>query len=481
MPNQKMNIHFVSMECFPCAKVGGLADVVGALPKYLNKLDCDVSVFIPKYKMKWFEGKTYEYKHASHFYLHHERIDYGIAEVTDANLGFKLYVVDIPGKMDRDGVYAGSDGSFFGDEVQRHVCFQRSYLNFIVNKEFTPDLVHCHDHHTGLIPFIMQHCEGYRSLAHIPVAFTIHNERYQGAFPWTMHYLLPPFDSWKAGMMDWANLINPLASAVKCAWNVSTVSPSYMEELKYHSMGLEQLFNEEAGKCVGILNGIDADVWNPSTDQYLEHKFSKSIDSFKESNKKDLLKNTSLDPSLPLVSFIGRFAHEKGADLIPQIIRESLRRQMPLNFIILGTGDKAVENDIAHLAYHCPDKVAAVISYNEAVSHQIYAGSDFLIMPSRVEPCGLNQMYAMRYGTIPLVHNLGGLKDSVTYFDAENGSGLKFNSLDTNAIFEELNKACYVYSKKDLMKKVRKNAMAVNLSWEHSAGQYEGIYRKLVG
>ena len=477
MGKKKKVVHFVAMECFPCAKVGGLADVVGSLPKYLNKLKYDVSVFIPRYRMKWFEGKEYNYVHVSNFYLHQERIDYGIAEVVDANLGFKLYVIDIPGKMDRDGVYSSADGSFFNDEVSRHLCFQRAYLNMIVNNEYTPDVVHCHDHHTGLIPFIMQYCDGYRNLSHIPVIFTIHNERYQGAFPWTLHYLLPQFDSWKAGMIDWANLINPLASAVKCSWKVTTVSPSYMEELKYNSMGLEALFLTEGHKCSGILNGIDWDVWNPATDTYLTHKFDgQDIASYKEQNKKALLANTSLDPNLPTISYIGRFAGEKGADLMVGIIQEALNRDLPVNWVILGTGDKWTEHNIGLLAYHRPDKVAAMISYNESVSHKIYAGSDFLIMPSRVEPCGLNQMYSMRYGTIPIVHNIGGLKDSVTYFDGEKGNGLKFNSLNHYHIFEELNKAVYLYNNKELLENARTSAMAADFSWEKSAKLYAELY-----
>jgi starch synthase len=473
-------IHFISMECYPCAKVGGLADVVGALPKYLNALDFEVSVFMPRYNMKWFHDKNYNYIHSGSFQLHHEKIDYGIAEVTDANLGFRLFVVDVPGKLNRDGVYAGANGSFFGDEIQRHISFQRAYLNLAVNDEFKPDLIHCHDHHTGLIPFIMQNCDGYQRLAYTPVVFTIHNERYQGIFPWTMQYLLPPYDVWKAGMMDWNNLINPLASAVKCSWKVTTVSPSYMEEIKHNSMGLEPLFNQEAYKSVGILNGIDSDVWDPTTDAYLADKLKKDISKFKQKNKAKLLENTGFDPSLPVISFIGRFAGEKGADLLPGIIDESIRRGLPFNWVILGTGDKWVEHNLGNLAYQHSNKVAALISYNEAVSHQIYAGSDFIIMPSRVEPCGLNQLYAMKYGTIPLVHNLGGLKDSVPYFDGENGCGLKFDSLDFHNIFEELNKAAYLYDKKELLEKARQNAMNMDYSWTKSAKQYAEIYNSLM-
>jgi starch synthase len=469
-------IHFISMECYPCAKVGGLADVVGSLPKYLNEIDLEVSVFIPKYRMKWFEDKMFNYLHHSNFYLHQERIDYGIAEVIDAGLGFRLIVIDIPGKMDRNGVYSSAEGNFFNDEIQRHLSFQRAYLNFIVNKEFTPDVVHCHDHHTGLIPFMMQNCDGYKHLANIPVVFTIHNERYQGIFPWTMQHLLPQYDNWTSGQLDWANLINPLASAVKCAWKVTTVSPSYMEEIKYKSMGLEPLFNSEAYKCIGILNGIDTDVWNPANDDFLEAKLKKDINKFKQKNKEILLKNSGLDPSLPLISFIGRFANEKGADLLPGIIDESIRRNLPFNWVVLGTGDKWVEQNIALLAQKRPDKVAAIISYNEAISHQIYAGSDFILMPSRVEPCGLNQLYAMKYATLPIVHNLGGLKDSVIYFDGENGCGLKFNSLDFDSIFEELNKAAYLFNNNSLLLQARTNAVNLDYSWPNSAKQYKAIY-----
>lgn len=198
-----MLVHFISLECYPAAKTGGLGDVVGALPKYLNQLDAEVHVFMPKFKMRWFEGKRYEYKHVSQFYLHQEQIHYGIAEVADTleTLGFRLFVVDIPGKFDRDGVYAGSDGSFFGDEVSRHICFQRAYLNYAVNDESRPDVIHCHDHHSGLIPFIIKYCHGYSKLAMTPTVFTIHNERYQGAFSWSSHHLLPQFDAWKRGFL----------------------------------------------------------------------------------------------------------------------------------------------------------------------------------------------------------------------------------------------------------------------------------------
>jgi starch synthase len=254
-----------------------------------------------------------------------------------------------------------------------------------------------------------------------------------------------------------------------------------MEELKVNSFGLEWLFNAELHKSIGILNGIDNDVWNPSTDTYLTHHYMDDINVFKEKNKVELIRHTSLDPQRPLIAFIGRFAAEKGADLVPSsIISNSLQKGLNFNYIILGTGDKSVEQSAASLAHYAPDRVISHIMYDEKLSHQIYAGADFIIMPSRVEPCGLNQMYAMRYGTIPIVHNIGGLRDSVQYFDGENGTGIKFDNLNIYTILGELQKAEYLHSKKDLLNKARSNAMAVDLSWDKSAATYNEIYNSII-
>lgn len=253
-----------------------------------------------------------------------------------------------------------------------------------------------------------------------------------------------------------------------------------MQELTYNSMGLEALFNSESSKCRGILNGIDTVVWDPKNDKYLNVSLKDDITSFKNESKKELLKLTRFDPNLPIVAFIGRFASEKGADLMPSIIRACFRQNLPINFFILGTGEKHVEHELGMLAYHRPDRVAAHITYNEALSHIIYAGSDFLIMPSRVEPCGLNQMYAMRYGTIPIVHNIGGLKDSVQYFDGDNGTGLKFNALNLHDILQELHKSIYLFGKTELFQKIRANAMSKDFSWTTSAKEYFELYKSLL-
>lgn len=475
------SIHFLSAECYPCAKTGGLADVVGALPKYLNELDCEVSVFMPKYHMNWFFDQNYHSEYVGHFTLGAEDVQFHVELVDKEVLGFYLYVIDIPGKFDRNGVYAdASSGIFYGDEVERNISFQRAYLDFINTWTELPDVIHNHDHHTGLIPFMITSCPQYSKLSKIGIVFTIHNQAYQGAFDWNKQYLLPRYDSWRAGMLDWQGMINPLASSVKCAWKVTTVSPSYMEELKVKSFGLEWLFNSEASKSIGILNGIDNKVWDPTNDTYLDTHLEGNIHEFKSQHKKALLAGTSLDPTYPLMAFIGRFAGEKGADLLPGIMETVISRNLKLNFIVLGTGDKGVENSIKKLAATYPDHIIGHIMYNEKLSHTIYAGSDFIVMPSRVEPCGLNQMYALRYGTIPLVHDIGGLRDSIISFDGKNGCGFKFNNLNINTIIASFEDGLRAYNEYDQWHTLIDNATAMDYSWESSAAQYKAIYETIL-
>ncbi len=476
-----MKIHFLSAECYPAAKTGGLADVVGALPKYLNALGCEVSVFMPKYHMPWFFEQQYVSEYIGNFNLGNEYVSFHVERIDKEKLGFYLYVIDIPGKFDRNGVYAdASTGIFFGDEVERNIAFQRAYLDFVNTWTDLPDVIHNHDHHTGLVPFLAGNCPQYQRLKNIPTVFTIHNQAYQGSFDWNRQNLLPRYDSWKSGMMDWQGRINPLASSVKCSWKLTTVSPSYMEELKVKSFGLEWLFNSEAFKSVGILNGIDTVVWNPKTDSYLDHHLKKDIHAFKLHHKKSLLEGTGLDFTQPLMTFIGRFAAEKGADLLPQIMEQSILNGQHINFIILGTGDKGVEYQIKALAARYPNRVIAHIMYNEALSRKIYSGSDFLIMPSRVEPCGLNQMYALRYGTIPVVHNIGGLKDSVFEFDGKTGCGFKFKNLELGEILYATHKAKEAYYSPATFKTLVKNALNMDYSWEKSAKSYYEVYKQVI-
>lgn len=474
-----MHVLYTSAECYPAAKVGGLADVVGSLPKYLRKSGIETSVVIPAYEMPWFEGKHYTIHHQGHFHLAGEYVYFEVRYFISDPLGFPFYTIHIPGKFDRYGVYAGQDGRFFGDEVLRLIAFQRAVLTWVRDSDFNPDIIHCHDHHTGLIPFMLKYAYEFQSLKHIPTVFTIHNERYQGNFSWSLQYLLPQFDNWKSGLLDWNNTINPLASAVRCADRVTTVSPSYMEELMYDSMGLENLFRSEAPKCMGILNGIDTIVWDPASDPMIDYHLVDDPVAFKTENKKLLCEKAGLDPALPLFGFIGRLAQEKGAEFIAGIADTWLSHHRNANFILLGTGDKVIEHALQAVASKYPSNVACMLMYNEALSRKIYAGSDFLLMPSRVEPCGLNQMFAMRYGTLPIVRSVGGLKDSVTDYMAPGGVGIRFDRMEFDDMMHALWRAFDLYQKTEVMNECVRNAMLKDFSWDTSARRYIEMYDEL--
>lgn len=474
-----MNVFYVSAECFPVAKVGGLADVVGSLPKYLGGIGVKTSVVIPAYEMPWFEGKLYRVIHQGHFHLGPEYLYFEVRYFIDDVLGFPFYTIFIPSKFDRYGVYAGRDGYYFGDELERYIAFQRAFLTWLRDAHVEVDIVHCHDHHTGLIPFMMKYAYEFQTLSNIPTVFTIHNERYQGAFGWSKQYLLPQFDNWKSGLLEWDNIINPLSSAVRCAYSVTTVSPNYMQELMYESFGLESLFRAEAWKCTGILNGIDTEVWDPKTDPMIDYHLKSDEIKFKRENKKVICDLSGLDPSLPLFGFIGRLVLEKGAEFISGLIDTWLAHHKNANFVILGTGDKSIESSLQSVAYKYPGNVACMLAYNEAMSHKIYAGADFLLMPSRVEPCGLNQMFSMRYGTLPIVRSTGGLKDSVKDISEEGGVGIRFDHMNFDQMLNAIWRAYDMYRHTDFKNHCVKMAMALDFSWFASAQKYKDIYLRL--
>lgn len=470
-----MRIFHISAECYPAAKAGGLGDVVGALPKYQK----EASVIIPKYKTPWLEAQEYSNILSGTVRIHLGQVSYTVQKVNNTDLNFNLFVVDIPTKFDRPGIYMDPGGYGFGDELERALSFQQAALHFIMSLGEPPKILHCHDHHTGLIPFFIEHSPEFHKLKGIPTVFTIHNGEYHGAFSWQKSFLLPYFDAQARGYLDWNNTINPLASAIKCAWKVTTVSPSYMEELKSNSNGLENLLNHEWRKTKGILNGIDTKVWDPTKDKYLAHQLNGTIESYKEKNKDALTEHFGLNKELPIVTFIGRLAKEKGADLLPDAINHFLSHNRNVSFVILGTGDPMLHQRLAALKNSYPANIGLSLEYNEGLAHQLYAGSDFLFMPSKVEPCGLNQMYAMRYGTIPIVRSVGGLRDTVNDIGTENGCGINFTYLTVHDATMAIHRASEFYKDKVGIKEIRKRIMNINFSWENSASIYRQLYQEL--
>lgn len=471
-----MEIIHVSAECYPVAKAGGLGDVVGALPKYQTLMGHSAKVVMPMYRTKFLYQNEWIVDFKGRSNLGDWWFDYTIIKEKHSKLGFDLYLVDINGLLDRDKIYG------YDDDSSRFTAFQIATVNWISNWQHKPDVIHCHDYHAGLIPFMMKHCWDYNSLAGIPSVFTIHNAQYQGWMGWDKSFLIPRWDSWKRGMLEWAGSINPLASAVKCAWKVTTVSWSYLDELKYNSNGLEALFEYEQGKCSGILNGIDADVWDPATDTYIEDHYSvEDVDEGKMANKKLLCEQFNLDPEKPLFIFIGRLVGEKAADVLPDAILSSLYSfSDKVNFLILGSGEPHVEWQLSQLTNSFPGKYNAVIGYNEKLSHLMYSGADFLLMPSRVEPCGLNQMYAMQYGTVPVVRNTGGLRDTVIDMGDNQGWGIRFNHASVGDITHSIWRGIELYyNDPEHLTSMRQHMMQIDNSWENSVQQYLNLYASL--
>jgi starch synthase len=472
----------ISAECFPAAKAGGLGDVVGALPKYLIRAGMPAAVVLPKYDIPWIRSRRTEVVFSGAFKMANG-YDYpfSVEQIGMHEIEFPLYVVHIPGQFDREGIY-GDAGGWFGDNAERFIFFQQAVLYWILHVDDKPDILHCHDHHSGLIPFMVRHCPEYYALRNIPTVFTIHNGAYHGGMSWDKHHLLPAFHPESGGLLEWDHSINPLASAIKCAWKVTTVSNAYLEELATFSNGLESLVRSEWTKCSGIINGIDAQVWDPATDPYLHTHFHGDVPAFKIASKQALLQRFHFDPSLPTITFIGRLVREKGADLLPGLIQQVLSSGLEVNFLVLGTGEPELHYALGMLKPAFPGRLDVQLAYDEGLAHQLYAGADFLLMPSRVEPCGLNQMYAMRYGNIPIVRSTGGLKDTVSDIATSpaTGRGIRFDQLDVHDAHHAIWRACEVYRQSDLIGQMRERLMQIDFSWENAAHNYICLYLEII-
>jgi starch synthase len=471
-----MLIVHVSAECYPMAKAGGLGDVVGALPKYQQKMGDEALVVMPMYKTKFLEQREWEVHFKGNTNLGDWFFDYTIIKLKESNLGFNLYLVDINGLLDRPKIYG------YTDDHDRFIGFQIAVAHWLLHWAKQPDIVHCHDHQAGLIPFIMKHCYDYQKLQSIKTVLTIHNAQYHGNMGWDKSILIPKWDSWKHGLLEWDNNINSLATAVKCADKVTTVSPTYMHELKLHANGLESLFEYEQGKCTGILNGIDNEVWNPATDPMVPFHFNiNDVLAGKRKNKQLLCDRYHLNMDKPLIVFIGRLVGEKAADVLPGAIQHALdKTNCGANFLMIGAGDTAVESALNYLVQLYPGEYNTFIGYDEKVGHEAYAAADFLLMPSRVEPCGLNQMYALRYGTIPMVRDTGGLHDTVVDMGEPAGFGIRFLHATEEDIVHAIERAIAVYKDKAQMEKMITQCMRIDHSWDAVVKEYKNVYESIV-
>lgn len=467
-----MEILHVSAECYPVAKAGGLGDVVGALPKYQRDLGHVAKVVMPMYRTKFLAANEWEVVHKGYTHLHNYWFNYTVIKEKTNKLGFDLYLVDIYGLLDREKIYG------YGDDVERFTAFQIAVVDWLSAWKHQPDVVHVHDHHTALIPFMLKHCYAYQHLQGITTILTIHNAQYQGQTGMDKTVYIPAWDVWKRGLLEWEGALNPLACGIRCAWKVTTVSPTYLEEMRSQAAGLEALLEYEKGKCSGILNGIDNVVWDPSTDRYFENHYDiTTAEEGKAQSKALLCQQYNLDIKKPLITFIGRLVGDKGADLLPQVIEDSfyyIGRKM--NFFVLGSGLPEIEGKLQAIRGLSRGDYNTYIGYDEALSHLIYAGADFILMPSRVEPCGLNQLYALRYGTVPVVRNTGGLHDTVIDYGDKNGYGIRFNNASVGDMTHGIWRSVELFHQPEMLREIRQRMMRLDFSWETSVRAYLDLY-----
>lgn len=472
----KLKVLFAAPECYPFAKSGGLGDVVGALPKAFPKDEVDIRVILPKYACIP-EKYSKEFKLLDIFYVTIGR--------TDQYVGIQKYRMDGVTYYFLDNEYYFKRPELYGyyDDGERFIYFCRAVLEAIPYIDFYPDILHCHDWQTALIPYLLKEQYQWHYLNTRSI-FTIHNMKYQGLYGFDDLQHLLNFDYFPAAM-EYYKKINLMKGALYTSDLVTTVSPSYAEEIKdpFYGEGLDGVIRDIADKEVGILNGIDEKEYNPQTDPAIYVNYTRSLKK-KTENKLALQEELDLPVTAnkPMVAMITRLVEQKGLDLVAAVIHEIL--QMDIQLVILGTGDPAYENLLREVAYTYPDKMRTIIDFNEGLSRKIYAGSDLFLMPSKFEPCGLSQMIAMRYGSIPVVRQTGGLKDTVQYFngDTGEGNGYGFATYNAHDMLYTLQAAVGLYyDYPELWKTLVNNAAKTNFDWSQSAQTYLYYYKKVAG
>jgi len=471
-----MRVLFVSAEVAPFAKVGGLADVAAALPRALADLGVEAAIAMPKYR--GVEGKTPLSPVGS------VSVPVAGEEKTCPILKGELpggkvpvYFIAHDPYFDRDQVY-GEGGGDYPDSLERFALLSRGAL--VLAGELGVDILHVNDWHTALVPVLVR--AGFGP-ARVKTVLTIHNLAYQGVFPWARRTALGLPES-VASVLKHQGELNLLKGGILAADLLTTVSPTYAREILERGEDLEEYLRPRAGDLVGVLNGVDYSVWDPEADPYLWVNYSAEDPSGKAENKRRLQIELGLepDPRAPLVGMISRLAEQKGFDLV----MEAFDRMMALGvqFVLLGTGDPRYEAFFEKAAGRHPKRVAALITFSEEWAHRIEAASDIFLMPSRFEPCGLNQMYSLRYGTVPVVRATGGLADTVREYDPERGggNGFTFEEYTPEAMLAALRRAVDLYLRDpEVWKRLMLRGMREDHSWETSAREYLKLYQKLAG
>jgi starch synthase len=479
-----MKILLASSEVHPYSKTGGLADMVGALAKALARAGHEVGVVTPLYggiREKFPQLQSLDWKldlPLGTRHAHGEVLTLAAAE------RLTMYFVDQPEYYLRPSLYLQPDGTTYPDNAERYIFFSKAVVNLARYLPWQPELVHVHDWQAALVPLLILHEKLAGGWTHPPsTCLTIHNLAYQGSFPAAEYPLTNlPLDYFNPNGVEFYAQMNCLKAGIVYANTITTVSPRYAREITTPEFGcaLDGLLRQRQHDLFGILNGVDYDEWNTVHNPFLKEPFSVDDLSGKTKNKLELQRELGLptSESVPLFANISRLADQKGVDIQLSALEEMLGAEM--QFALLGSGAPEFERAYRELGRRHPQKVAARIGYDHGLSHRIEAGADFFLMPSRFEPCGLNQMYSLRYGTVPIVRITGGLDDTVIDIseDADLADGIKFAEYSGRALARSIRKALALYGEPELYRHFQLNGMAADFSWERTAGLYESAYRR---
>ena len=480
-----MKILFVATECVPFCKTGGLADVIGALPKELRKRRHDVRIILPKYRT--IRGQEFGIKEA-HEQVHipiGNRIETGDIRMTKTDKKIPVYFIHHEGYFGRSGIYRTSAGDY-PDNDERFLFFCRAVLEACKAMEFRPDVIHLNDWQTGLIPvYLKTFYQRDSFFQHTRSVMTIHNIAYQGIFPKTVMDL---------AHLDWADFIpeklefydqvNFLKAGLVYADVLTTVSPTYAQQIKSgydYGRGLEGILQHRSQDLKGILNGLDVEEWNPAKDLFLARPFDSTTLNTRVENKIALQQACHLpvNPDIPVLGLVARFDPQKGVDLLADIVPDLLKRKTQI--IVLGQGDLVLQARLEMLEKDYPDSFRIRSDFNEPLAHQIYGGCDLFLMPSRFEPCGLGQLIAMRYGAIPVAANTGGLRDTISPVTPETGTGFLFQMGSAPAFLGAIQEALHWWSDKARWSAIQKRAMNSDFSWDAAVESYLQLYRTVLG
>ncbi|HTR24000.1 MAG TPA: glycogen synthase GlgA [Terriglobales bacterium] len=477
-----MHIAFAASEGVPYSKTGGLADVVGALPKALASLGHQVTVYLPRYRQTKLSDPATVVRSVTVPFDDEYRFPSVV--FGGAQGGVKFYFVEYAPYFERDALYGTPTGDY-PDNAERFALFSRAVLE--TSKILgAPQIFHCHDWQTALIPVLLRTIYADDPAFHdTGTVFTIHNMGYQGLFPpETLPLLMLPWDLFTMTKMEFFGQVNFLKGALTYSDYVTTVSRKYSQEIQTteYGFGLEGVLRDRAATVTGILNGVDYDEWSPQTDKFAAAKYSPQDFAGKAKDKQDLLNAFGIvnaDPKLPVIGIVSRFAAQKGFDLIAQIADRLAREEMII--VALGAGDKAYEEMFQRLNRQFPSKIAVKVAYDNTIAHKIEAGADMFLMPSRYEPCGLNQIYSLKYGTVPIVRATGGLDDTIEPWNARTGkgTGFKFTEYNGEALLLTIKEALQAFRDQTSWQVLMRNGMSRDFSWNASAREYGKIYEKV--